>query len=462
MKKRKTIPTLIITGLLLMSAGSFPFGVKAAMPAEIRALSEEATIWGFPIVANYKLLSLVFDPRSPLYGRFNTLRHGRKLNTAKDRMVVGPNTDTLYSIAVLDLGSEPMVFHVPDMGERYYAFQFIDLEATNIGYIGTRATGNREGWYAATGPNWRGQLPAKILKAIPCPSRFVLVLGRTLVNGETDLPLVVKLQDQYDLMPLSRLTGNPAPKLPVPKLIPYNAQKARTLDFFNYLNLLIQYQNFGPDEQALLKKFAVIGIVPGKTFDPASLDETTRQAIEEGLRAGLAKIDNPKIPVHLVNGWLQHSNKKIFFGGDYLMRAVVFAKGPYGNDNEEARYTRAYADGNGHPLDGAKHHYVLRLSKEDRSMAKYFWSVTMYDPRDGQLVENPINRYSISDRTPGLKYGADGSLTIDLRHDSPGADQAGNWLPAPRGPFYLSLRIYGPRQPVIDGKWMPPPVMPVE
>ncbi len=144
------------------------------------------------------------------------------------------------------------------------------------------------------------------------------------------------------------------------------------------------------------------------------------------------------------------------------MRAVIFAKGPYGNDSEEARYTRAYVDGNGQPLDGAKHRYVLRLSKEDMSMAKYFWSVTMYDPKDGLLIENPINRYSISDRIPGLKYGADGSLTIDLRHDSPAEDQESNWLPAPNGPFYLSLRIYGPKEEVLNGKWAPPAVKRLE
>ncbi len=268
-------------------------------------------------------------------------------------------------------------------------------------------------------------------------------------------------------MPLSRLTGTPAPKLPTPDIIPYDAQKVRTLDFFNYLNLLIQFQNFGPDEQALLRKFTVIGIAPGKPFDPALLDEPTRRAMEEGLRAGLAKINGPKIgdlktPRRLVNGWLQPPNAGNSFGGDYLMRAVVFAKGPYGNDKEEARYTRAYVDGGGQPLDAAKHRYVLRLSKEDMSMPKYFWSVTMYDPKEGQLVENPINRYSISNRTPGLKYGADGSLTIVLRHDSPGEDQAGNWLPAPKGPFYLSMRIYGPKGDVLSGKWAPPPVMRVE
>jgi hypothetical protein len=462
MKICKTIRILSLSGLLLLAVVSLASGAAVTSPDEIRALTEEATIWGFPIVTNYRLLSPVFDPSSPLYGRFNTLRHGRALSTAKNRMVRGNNNDTLYSIAILDLGAEPMVFHMPDMGERYYAFQFIDLETNNIGYIGTRATGNREGWYAVTGPGWRGQLPQKIRKTISCPSRFVLALGRTLVKGEADLPNVVKMQDQYELMPLSHLTGRSGPKLPPPEIMPYDAQKARTLDFFKYLNSLIQYQELGPEEQALLKKFALIGIAPVKPFAPASLDEPTRKAMEEGQRAGLAKIWDLKVPGHLVNGWFLLPINVKFFGDDYNMRAVIQARNPYPNDIKEACYPRALLDGDGQPLDGDRHRYILRLSKEDMTMAKYFWSLTMYNAKDGFLVGNPINRYSISDRTAGLNYGTDGSLTIDLRHDFPGADRTTNWLPAPQGPFYVVLRLYGPREPVIDGKWTPPPVKRVD
>ncbi len=169
MKTSNTILIAVIAGILFLSGGSWSVGASALTPTEIRAITEEATIWGFPIVANYKLLSMVFDPRSPLYGRFNILRHRRSLNTAKDRTVVGPNNDTVYSIAILDLGSEPMVFHVPDMGGRYYAFQFIDLEATNIGYIGTRATGNQEGWYGGHRTQLARTAPLKNPQGDPLP-----------------------------------------------------------------------------------------------------------------------------------------------------------------------------------------------------------------------------------------------------------------------------------------------------
>ena len=152
------------------------------------------------------------------------------------------------------------------------------------------------------------------------------------MNGESDLPNVVKLQDRYELMPLSKLTGTPPPasKALPPEFMPYEAQKGRTLGFFSYLNLLIQYQNLQPAEQALLKKFSVIGIAPGKPFDPAALDEPMRTAMEEGLQAGLAKIRRAQaVPSHLVNGWFTAANKcKIFRrqlsfpGGRFCQRAL--------------------------------------------------------------------------------------------------------------------------------------------
>ena len=86
-----------------------------------------------------------------------------------------------------------------------------------------------------------------------------------------------------------------------------------------------------------------------------------------------------------------------------------------------------------------------------------FWSLTLYT-RDGPLVDNPINRYAIGDRTPGLVWGADGSLEIRIQQAVPVEGQSTNWLPAPAGPFHLMMRIYWPDPKVLHGTWTPPPV----
>ena len=80
----------------------------------------------------------------------------------------------------------------------------------------------------------------------------------------------------------------------------------------------------------------------------------------------------------------------------------------------------------------------------------------MYDAETSAMVPNPLERYSISDRTPGIQFGADGSLTLRFGHTE--SEETSNWLPAPKGAFYLIIRLYGARPEVVEGKWTPPPV----
>ena len=92
-----------------------------------------------------------------------------------------------------------------------------------------------------------------------------------------------------------------------------------------------------------------------------------------------------------------------------------------------------------------------------------FWSLTMYERgADGQsfFTQNPLNRYAIGDRTPGLKTNADGSLDIFIGHADPGGERSANWLPAPAGPFTMTLRAYLPKPALLNGDYRLPPMMP--
>jgi len=90
--------------------------------------------------------------------------------------------------------------------------------------------------------------------------------------------------------------------------------------------------------------------------------------------------------------------------------------------------------------------------------ARTFWSLTLYDT-DGYLVDNPLNRYAVSDRS-NMKPTPDGSLTIYIQSESPGKDKEANWLPAPKaGPFKLAMRLYASMEEVTNGSWVPPAVV---
>jgi len=123
-------------------------------------------------------------------------------------------------------------------------------------------------------------------------------------------------------------------------------------------------------------------------------------------------------------------------------------------------------DVRGATLDGSKHNYTLTFPAGQLPPVNAFWSVTMYDGKTQLLIENPINRYLInSPMLPGMKQNADGSLTLYIQKDSPGADKESNWLPAPNGPIYMAMRLYWPKTeapsilPPGAGTWKPPGVM---
>jgi hypothetical protein len=158
-----------------------------------------------------------------------------------------------------------------------------------------------------------------------------------------------------------------------------------------------------------------------------------------------------------VNGWDLSPMNGGEFGQDYLTRSAAAWKYIYINSAVEALYPTANVDGNGQTLDG-KDRYTLTFAKGALPPVNYFWSLTMYDAKTQLPVHNPIERYSIGDRSPGLNTGADGSLTICIQHESPGKELESNWLPAPDAPFYVILRTYGPKPGLLDGSYKIPPI----
>jgi hypothetical protein len=433
-------------------------------PQEAKQIAEEAYIFAFSMLENYKTMYVqAVNENLPTFrAPFNQFGHMRQLLGPEFTEVVGPNNDTLYSLAWLDLGTEPIVLSLPDIaGGRYYVIQIVDMYTFNVEYIGARATGFQAGKYLFAGSGWDSPTPAGIDGVRRTEGRFVLLLGRTAVAGAADVPAVNALQDQYTLNPLSAYLGQPAPDpAPTPDFPPYDPEKAASIEFITYFNFLLGQLEPGPDERPRLEKWAKIGVQPGQPFDPEALVPDIREAVAAGVAAALDKIKAESLRVgRNVNNWTligEGFGYRSMVGGKDLIRAAANMVGIYGNNPEEAYNFSAAKDGDGEPLDASKRNYVIHF--DTPPPVKAFWSVTMYKLPTPLFIANPINRYSIGDRTPGFTPGEDGSVTIYLQHESPGPEVESNWLPAPDGPFALALRIYWPEQDVLDGKWTPPPV----
>ena len=442
--------------LALSAAALQPAVGQEAMSADsIRAITKEAYIYAYPMIESYNTMyKQLANPAGREYvGGFGTFRHYSQAYTPENHDIVTPNNDTPYSWAWLDLRAEPWVVSVPAVpGNRYYVQQWIDLFTHNFAYIGSRATGNEAGDYLFVGPRFQGELPTGFKQVFRSETDIVLTLTRTALNGPADVDAAKAVQAGMKLQPLSSFAKTPAPA-PAPAVTfpAYDAARGHSHDFIAYLNFLLQFtQPPYPSEVELMKRFASIGIGPGLAFDAARLPAATLAAIDKGVDDGKAALAQKSKATMSSNGIF---GSRADLKNDYLTRAVAAQKGLYGNSLEEAWY-------GGYVGDGSQMSTV-RFAPGQLPPAKFFWSMTLYTLPERFLYANPLNRYSIGDRTPGLKRDPDGGLTLYLGHVSPGADKESNWLPTPAGRYSAVARVYGPSEAAMNGSWKLPPLTPV-
>jgi hypothetical protein len=434
-------------------------------PAEARAIAKDAYVYGFPIVDNSRIQYAYWvDKTTPEYkGPWNQIWNSARVFTPADTAIQTPNSDTPYSFVGADLRSEPLVLTVPAIEkERYFSVQLIDYYTFNFDYIGTRATGNGGGSFLLAGPSWRGATPKGIKKVFRCETELAIPTYRTQLFNPGDIETVKKVQAGYKVQPLSAFLGQPAPKSApaidfIKPLTP--AEEKTSPQFFNILNFVLQFCPTVPSEQALMARFAKIGIGAGKSFDASKLSPEMKTAIEQGMAdawAAFAVLKKDFEERKLSSGDVFGS--RAYLKGNYLYRMGAAVLGIYGNSKQEAMYPAYYVDAAKQKLDGANR-YTMRFAPGQLPPVNAFWSLTMYDEPQSLLVANPINRYLInSPMLPQLKRDADGGLTLMIQNESPGMDKESNWLPAPKGPFSMIMRLYWPKQAAVEGKWERPPL----
>jgi len=314
------------------------------------------------------------------------------------------------------------------------------------------------------GPDWQGETPAGIKQVFRSTTQFSLAGFRTQLFNPADMPNVEKIQAGYKAQTLSAYLGQPAPAAAPAVDFPKIDKESAKTDFFRYLAFALQFAPPGPEETAIRARLASLGKM--------QLTPELKAAIAEGMKAGSDKIDQYAANIGTtVNGWGIYSafGNRAFFNGDWLLRAAGAKIGIYANDSVEAMYPKTRVDSTGQPLDGSKHNYTMTFAAGQLPPVNAFWSVTMYDGKSQLLIKNPINRYLInSPMLPDMKKNPDGSLTLYIQKDSPGADKESNWLPAPNDTIYLILRLYWPKTeapsilPVGQSTWLPPAVVRTE
>jgi hypothetical protein len=467
--------------------GSLSLGAAAVQPStavaqsapigeqEAHAIGVDAYLYLYPLVVmDLTRRQMTGVPAGKVIGSGppNTFHHVAEYPSATDRVVVRPNFDTLYSTAWLDLSKEPVVVSVPDTKGRYYLLPMLDMWTDVFASPGWRTTGTQAQHFLVAPAGWRPDLKERLaeefrlprdIQRIDAPTSHVWIIGRTKTDGPHDYDAVHEVQAGMKITPLSEWGRIPQPAevkadASVDMKTPPKAQvDGMPADkFFAYAAELLKVNRPHLTDEPILARMKRIGIEPGKALEMDKLSPSVRQALD-AVPSSAQKLMVWKIPTlaRVANNWSMNTDTVGVYGNYYLKRAIIAQQGLGANLPQDAIYPLNLGDQAGRPLDGTNK-YELHFDKGALPPVDAFWSVTLYDP-EGYQIANPLNRFALSSWMP-FKYDPDGSLTLYIQNENPGRDKDSNWLPAPKGPFNLTMRLYAPKSEALIGKWSPPPV----
>jgi hypothetical protein len=443
--------------------------------AEAHSIGVEAYTYLYSLITmdiTRKQLTNVEPTAGGIGGPANTFNNVAEFPAADLKVVVRPNFDTLYSSAWLDLTEEPVVISVPDTAGRYYLLPMLDMWTDVCASPGWRTTGTKAGNFLIAPPGWRPDLRDKFdeyklpegTQRIDAPTPIVWIIGRTKTDGPKDYDAVHEIQDGFKITLLSEWGKEPKPaKVTIDPSIDMKTPPKEQVDtmaagdFFAYGAELMKLHPPHITDEPILARMKRIGFEAGKSFDLSKADPAVQKALTTVPHDAQALMQW-KLPTlaRVDNFWSMNTDTMGVYGNYYLKRAIVTQQGLGANLPEDAIYPLNLADKDGQPLDG-KNAYTLHFEEHEIPPVDAFWSVTLYD-NQGFQVANSINRFAVSSWMPFQK-NTDGSLDLYFQNESPGKDKEWNWLPAPKGPYNLTMRLYAPKSDALTGKWNPPAIM---
>ncbi|MFL5158690.1 MAG: DUF1254 domain-containing protein [Microvirga sp.] len=471
-------PAKLFSAAVLASAlgiGGAATSAFAITEQEAQDIAVDAYVYFYPLVTmdvTRKQLTNLEPGKSFGSGPMNMFSNVPTYPPADAKAVVRPNFDTLYSVSYLDLTKEPMVVSVPDTGGRYYLLPMLDMWSDVFASPGWRTTGTQAGEFLVAPPGWRSDLRDRFVEEfrlpagtqrIEAPTPYVWIIGRTKTDGAADYDAVHKIQAGLKITPLSAWGKDPrVPEVKIDPSIDMKTPPKVQVDtmpagkYFAYAADLLKVNGPHLTDEPILARMKRIGIEAGKGFDIEKADPVVRKALDAAPASAQQLMEwKVKTLARVANGWSMNTDTMGVYGNYYLKRAIVTQLGLGANVPEDAIYPLNLADDTGRPLDGANK-YSIHFEKGATPPVAAFWSITLYDS-DGFQVANSLNRFAVSSWMP-FQTNADGSLDLYFQNENPGKDKEVNWLPAPKGPFNLTMRLYAPMSPALTGKWNPPPV----
>ena len=433
--------------------------------AYVQAVGRIAYLWGWPLV-NVANRADAFSkaPEPGLLGGVVPVAFNRNAMltgyiSPEERFVTCPNQDVVYGAGFFALDKEPIVFQVPEFGERFWVYALYDARTDEFSEIG-KAYGTKPGFYLMVGPDWKGETPFGITAVVRSSTSSAFAAPRIFMDETAeDHAAIQPVINQVVFYPLSEFDGkmktkdwSKLPHFPAPE----SKGETKWVDpdtFFDQLPAVMRSVPPLPGEEALYKWISSV-------LDAAAKDPAIKKTLKETAVAAEREMITPFFQWRYNgrpagNGWNSPVNNAKW-GTDYLNRTGTARSNMYDNRPEETKYIYRDDDSQGRQLDG-KNLYTVTFPKGELPPVKGFWSLTLYN--DEHLFHaNPLKRQSLGTKNKALKYNADGSLTLYAGAKSPGKDKESNWLPAPNGTFSLYIRAYWADKAILDGQWQPPEV----
>jgi hypothetical protein len=473
------LSSLLALGCISAQSTSARAQATPVSEQEAHAIATEAYLYLYPLVTmdlTRRQMTNAPAGKELGFGPPNTFNNIPEYPSATDKVVVRPNFDTLYSSAWLDLTKEPVVVSMPDTKGRYYLLPMLDMWTDVFASPGWRTTGTQAQHFLVAPANWRPDLRERLVEEfrlpkdtqrIDAPTSHVWIIGRTKTDGPQDYDAVHEIQAGMKVTPLSEWGRTPRPAevrtdpgvdMKTPPKLQVDAMPGD--QYFTYAAELLKVNRPHLTDEPIIDRMKKIGIEPGRAFDIGRVGPAIRAAIETAPSTAQTLMTWKMATLaRVANNWSMNTDTMGVYGNYYLKRAIIAQQGLGANLPQDAIYPLNLGDQAGRPLDGANK-YTIHFDKATLPPVEAFWSVTLYDP-EGYQVANPLNRFAASSWMP-FKYDPDGSLSLYIQNENPGKDKDANWLPAPKGPFTLTMRLYAPKSEALTGKWNPPPVTKTE
>lgn len=466
--------------LLLTPAASFAAPETAAAPTTSMKMTDsylemaarDVFFWAWPMTNIYnRRLKFKDLPHAGLMGGTVPIGPPNRPSmlsdyiTPDERQVACPNQDVVYGFMLLALDQSPIVVQVPDFGERFWVYQVVDLRTDGFADFG-KMYGTKPGFYLLVGPDWKGTVPKGITKVFRASSNTGVLIPRVFQDDTPDDKKKVQVPlSGVNAYPLSEYTGKmqlrdwaKLPRFPAEASGDTETRWVVPEKFWDSLGAILKDVKPLPGEAAMYARAQ--SLMAAYAADPHAKEVLVKAAQEADKQLIEPLFQFRNYGLQLPGNW-STVNNGARFRTDYFTRTAAAKSNIFINKVNETKYFYQDLDGAGGRLNGASK-YTVTFPKGALPPVRGFWSLTLYNQHHF-FADNAQKRYSLGTKNKNLKPNADGSLTLYVQTDSPGADKESNWLPAPKGEdFSLYIRTYWPQEAVPSGAWTPPPVAKVQ